>query len=181
MGDNSWFTEQFALCGEIVNNPKFADLMRDPQKVAYVLNNSGKLAKLAASTMREKADFLGAANMEKSGQMLSKMGAGVAKGADYMNNGAAILGIYDAWMNLDPASIRKNPEASAKQFGRLFKHAGNLSSTLPFPFNAYADFLGGFENFFDDVRQTMDPQSRKTPRGRMMDDLFPELTSYRDI
>lgn len=181
MGDNSWFTEQFALCREIVNNPKFAELMRNPKQVEFVLNNSGKLAKLAASAMRDRGDFLDAANMEKSGQMLGKMGEGIGKGADYINNGAAIMGIYDAWLKIDPATVRKNPEASAKQFGRLFKHAGSLSSTLPFPFNAYADFLGGFENFFDDVRQTMDPQSRKTPRGRMMDDLFPELTNYRDI
>ena len=181
MGNGSKEIGFWDLPRALANNPKAADMIRSPEKVEYVLKNSGKLAGLAASVMRSKGDFLGASDMEEAGAALEDMADGIGKGATYLQNATAIYGIYDAWINIDPASVRKNPKESAKQFGRLFKHAGSLSETLPFPFSAYAGFLGGFENFFDDIREIGDPTSAKTPTGRMMHRTHPDLRHYKDI
>lgn len=171
----NWLDERIAVCQEIVNDPRLAQVMTDSKKMEHILNDSGRLAKLAASAMRSQGDFVGAADMAKAGDSLQKMGSGIGKGTKYIHNATAIFGIYDAWMNIDPATVQSNPQAYTQEFGRLFKHSGNLASTLPFPFSAYAEFLGGFDSFFEDFGNTIIHQNLDSPGARFERDVFPDL------
>ena len=52
--------------------------------------------------------------------------------------------------------IRKNPQRSAKAFGKLFSGIGELAQYLPFPVNTYLEIFAGAEDFFENIRANMD-------------------------
>ena len=149
-------------------------LVQDMMEVARADSNpsSGGEARESARAARFAADLVDDAAMaqrlvesaDKLDAVASKLSLGIKRKSDF----EAVYGIYQAWRDLDPASIRANPQRAARKFGKLFKHAGTIAKYLPPPLDAYADFLGGFEDFFENMRDKMDPESPNTPRGRAL-------------
>ena len=78
----------------------------------------------------------------------------------------SLKGVYDAWSQIQSNGLA---EDNARAYGKLFKHAGAVGRYLPPPLNSYADFLGGFENFFVDMKRAIDPMTR--PNGRQLREL----------
>jgi hypothetical protein len=150
--------------------------------VARALNDPGELAntlKRAASTARRTALFIEGQNAadalngaaDRLDAIAGKLDSGLAIHANFK----AVMGIYEAWNDIDPATIVRNPQRAARAFGRLFKHVGVLAAYLPPPLNTYADFLAGFEDFFSDMQKTMDLRSPYTPKGRKLNLAISEI------
>jgi hypothetical protein len=176
----NWYDEHVAVCQEIVNNPRLAQVMNDSKQMEHILTDSGRLADIAASALRSEGDFLGAQKMEEAAKKFGQMGSAIGNGAGYITKATAVFGVYDAWMNIDPASVRKNPRGYTREFGRLFKHAGGLASILPPPLNSFEDFFDRCEGFFGDLTATITHQNPDSPAAAFEKEVFPDLYFYVD-
>jgi hypothetical protein len=143
--------------------------------VARAMNDPGELAKTlkrAADTARRTALFVSGQNvadaLNGAADRLDGIAGKIDSGLSVHANLKAVVGIYEAWSDIDPATIVRNPQRAAKAFGRLFKHVAVLAAYLPPPLNVYADFLSGFEDFFSDMQKATDLQSPYTPKGRAL-------------
>lgn len=149
-----------------------ARAMNDPSALANTL-------KRAASTARKTALFIEGQNaadaLNGAADRLDGIAGKLESGLAVHANFKAVLGIYEAWSAIDPATIVGNPQRAAKAFGRLFKHVGVLAAYLPPPLNTYADFLAGFEDFFSDMQKTMDMRSPYTPKGRALNQVMSQI------
>jgi hypothetical protein len=106
---------------------------------------------------------------------LDKIAGYIGKGLTVKATYEDVEGIYLAWRSLDQNTIQNNPKKAAKAFGKLFKHAGGIAEYLPPPLNSYSEFLGGFEDFFSNMQDKLDPASPNTPRGRAMRQVLDEM------
>ena len=149
-----------------------ARALNDPKALAQTLQR-------AAGSARKTALFVGRPNaadaLNGAADRLDAIAGKIESGVGVHANLKAVLGLYEAWGDIDPATIARNPQRAAKAFGRLFKHVGVLAAYLPPPLNTYADFLSGFEDFFSDMQKTMDLQSPYTPKGRALRTVMPEI------
>jgi hypothetical protein len=133
--------------------------------MAKVFNDSASTTKIMANLLPHEQDKTAMLAVAGSFEDIGKW---LGRGANVKDNIYVFYGAYSAWTDLDPSKVRSNPQKAAKQFGKLFSSVGELSAYLPSPFNSYAAFIGGFGDFFEDIRDKMDPESPNTPRGRSM-------------
>ncbi len=139
--------------------------MHDTEKLASVLERSATAARATASYLD---DAEASQALIEGAYALDEISKGLRAGRKFHKDFKALSGIYSAWNDIDGGMVRSNPQRAARAFGRLFAHTGTLASYLPPPLDSYAEFLSGFEDFFENMRDKMDPESPNTPRGRML-------------
>lgn len=102
----------------------------------------------------------------KAAEKLNKISKRIRVLDTFRTDYNSLKGVYDAWSQIQSNG---SAEDNARAYGKLFKHAGAVGRYLPPPLNSYADFLGGFENFFVDMKRAIDPMTR--PNGRQLREL----------
>jgi hypothetical protein len=122
--------------------------------------NIADATSLLADNEQQRTKLLGAATR------LRKLSKRIGVLETFRTDYNSLKGLYDAWGAINQNS---SPEENARAYGKLFKHAGAVGRYLPPPLNSYAEFLGGFENFFVDMKRAMDPMTR--PNGRQLREL----------
>lgn len=89
----------------------------------------------------------------------------IIAGVDGLTTASDIADVVSAVQRLQSiGAIASNTRGAAVAFGQLFSALGRLCSHLPPPLNTYADFLAASGNFFSDVRDLIDPQTRFSHR-----------------
>ena len=144
--------------------------MHEVEKLAEVLGRSATAARTTAVLM-DDAEF--SEGLTTGAVQLDKIAGALESGVKVHKNASAVIGLYKAWNAIDSGSVRSNPQQAARAFGSLFRHAGTIGEQLPFPAPMAAALLKETGDFFENMRDKMDPESPNTPRGRMFRQAFP--------
>ena len=145
-----------------------------PDELADILSHSSTAVRTTAGLVKD-AEF--AQGMCDSAATLDEVSAGLRKVATIHRDLKALMGIYSAWNDIDPSTVRSNPKKAARAFGQLFVSVGAIVEYLPVPLKGYAVFFTEVGDFFENIQDLWDLESPNTIRGKAYRVAFPV---YRD-
>jgi hypothetical protein len=165
-----WFCENVDWCSE---SERAEIAANNAPAVSAKLLQTARLARFAAEFLTDNNQR---SKMLESASQLERIGNGINRLTGFHGNFEAVHGIYTVLEGITPQTLRENPQRAARAFGQLFVHAGTLAQHLPPPLNAYANFLLGAGDFFENIRDMNDPASPNTSHGRQMQDALRDIS-----